>query len=62
MTTYPFYKDIRMEVVKNLTILFCGRCEKEFLAKMKEGVDDPSYVCPACKVANKFPIKWRAIK
>jgi len=62
MTTYPFYKDMRIELVRGVTVLWCGRCEKEFLAKIKEGQDDPSYVCPKCKTQNKFSIKWRSLK
>jgi len=53
---------MRIELVRGVTVLWCGRCEKEFLAKIKEGQDDPSYVCPKCKTQNKFSIKWRSLK
>lgn len=60
-TLYPFYKDNKMDVVRGVTVLFCGRCEKEFLAKIKEGQNDPTYECPKCKTANKFPIQWKPL-
>ena len=48
-----------LDAVRNVTVLFCGRCEREFLAKLKEGQDHPTYECPKCKSANRFSIVWR---
>jgi hypothetical protein len=48
-----------LDAVRNVTVLFCGRCEREFLAKLKEGQDNPTYECPKCKSANRFAIVWR---
>jgi len=48
-----------LDAVRNVTVLFCGRCEREFLAKLKEGQDNPTYECPKCKSANRFSIVWR---
>ena len=48
-----------LDAVRNVTVLFCGRCEREFLAKLKEGQDNPTYECPKCKSANRFGIVWR---
>ena len=45
-----------LDAVRNVTVLFCGRCEREFLAKLKEGQDNPTYECPKCKNANRFTI------
>jgi DNA-directed RNA polymerase subunit RPC12/RpoP len=61
MVTYPFHGDLRIEHTKGITILYCGRCEKEFPAKIKEGMNDPTYKCPKCQVENKFNIKWKPL-
>ena len=55
----PYYNNLPMQVVRGVTILFCGRCEREFLAKLKDGQDNPTYECPKCKAANKFLITWK---
>ena len=58
--TNPYYNsNIKMELVKGITVLWCGRCEREFLAKLKDGQDDPTYVCPKCQATNKFAIQWK---
>ncbi len=59
--TTPYTRDgtMKMEAVRNVTVLFCGRCEREFLAKLKAGMEHPTYACPKCKCANKFDITWR---
>ena len=61
-TKYPYYGTMRIEHVKFVTVFWCGYCEREFLVKLKENQNDPSYECPKCKVANKFNIKWHAME
>lgn len=55
----PYSNNVPMSVVRGVTILYCGRCEREFLAKLKEGQDNPTYECPKCKTVNKFAITWK---
>ncbi|GAG00137.1 unnamed protein product [marine sediment metagenome] len=59
--TQPYTRDgsMLMDAVRNVTVLFCGRCEREFLAKLKSGQENPTYECPQCKCANKFDIIWK---
>lgn len=52
-------KQVKVDAVRNVTVLFCGRCEREFLAKLKEGQNNPTYECPRCKCPNRFRITWR---
>ncbi len=59
VNTNPYHNGIKMQVVREVTLLHCGRCEREFLAKLKVGQDNPAYECPKCKTQNKFAITWK---
>lgn len=55
----PYHYNYAIPVVRGVGVLYCGRCEKEFLAKLKEGQNNPTYECPKCKTTNKFAIEWK---
>jgi phage FluMu protein Com len=55
----PYIGDKKLEHVRFVSVVFCGRCEKEFLIKLKPDVAKPTYECPGCKVVNKFEITWK---
>ncbi len=48
-----------LDAIRNVTVLFCGRCELEFLARLREGLKNPKYECPKCKTINKYVIVWK---
>jgi len=55
----PYVNGRKLEHIKFVSVVFCGRCESEFLIKLKEGLNKPNYECPKCKVANTFDVIWK---
>lgn len=46
------------EVFPSRVELVCGKCKKEFKRPLLMNLDDPTFVCPQCKVKNWVPIKY----
>jgi len=45
-------------VVKDICLLTCGVCEKDFAAKVNKKLNLPEYICPKCGARNQFAIFW----
>ena len=52
----PYYNN--RQVPHHLTVT-CGRCETEFSVQLKKGRDQPTVICPKCKVENRLRIVWK---
>jgi hypothetical protein len=53
---HPYFNERKLA---RKLVVFCGRCEGEFLVVLKKRRSFPTIVCPICKAENRFDIVWK---